>query len=84
MTRPADWEQKLLAPFLERVRSRLQVAPTLDAATRTRMAYILAARAAEVRWGQEGLEEFIVRNDADILAALGYFPRLPILLKRAE
>jgi hypothetical protein len=45
-----------------------------------RLARMLAARVAEVRWGMEGREEFTVRNSPAIRAALGYFSRLSELL----
>ena len=40
----------------------------------------LAIRAAEVRWGTDARDEFIVRNDPNVRAALDYFPRLVQLL----
>jgi carboxyl-terminal processing protease len=78
---PAQWDQQLVVPFLERIRTRLKVAAQPDSLTRARMAFILAARAVEVRWGQDALDEFHVRNDPDIQAAVSYFPRLAELLQ---
>jgi hypothetical protein len=40
----------------------------------------LALRVAEVRWGPDARDEFLVRNDPDIRAAADYFRRLPELL----
>jgi len=75
-----DWRAKLVSPFLARVRSRLGVAATTDSALDHRLARILAARVAEVRWGPEAREEFLVHNDPTIRGALEQFPRLPQLL----
>jgi carboxyl-terminal processing protease len=82
MSTPALWDRQLVVPFLERVRGRMGQAVQPDSATRAFMGFVLAARAAEVRWGQEGMEEFVVRHDPDIQAAVGYFPRLGELLKK--
>jgi hypothetical protein len=49
-----------------------------------RLGRILGSRAAEVRWGQDGYEEFVVHNDPDIQAAMGYWPRLGELLSGAK
>jgi hypothetical protein len=46
-----------------------------------RLGRILGARATEVRWGQDGYEEFVVHNDPDIRAAMGYWPKLDSLLR---
>jgi hypothetical protein len=48
-----------------------------------RLARILAARSADVRWGPDAREEFIVRNDTTIRVALEQFPRLRRLLAPA-
>lgn len=45
-----------------------------------RIARNLAIRVAEMRWGTDARDEFIVRNDPDVRAALDSFPRLPQLL----
>lgn len=81
MSMPAQWDRQLVTPFLARVRSRMPGAAEPDSATRAYMGLILAARAAEVRWGQDGVEEIVVRHDPDIQAAMAYFPRLGELLK---
>lgn len=79
----AEWRAKLVPAFLARVRSRLGVAAVTDSLLEQRLAKILAARAAEVRWGPDAREEFIVRNDATIRAAFDQFPRLRALLAPA-
>ena len=80
MTSPEQWRGTLVAPFLARVRARLHVAAPVDTALEARLARILALRAAEVRWGPEARDEFLVRASADVRSALGYFPRLAALL----
>ncbi|MBW8771796.1 MAG: hypothetical protein JF590_00655 [Gemmatimonadetes bacterium] len=74
------WLETLLPPFLARTRSGLHAAAIPDSAQATRMARVLAYRVAEVRWGVEAGMTFAFRNDADIRAALGAFPRLSTLL----
>ena len=80
---PAEWRAKLVSPFLTRVRSRLGVAAVTDSLLEQRLARILAARTAEVRWGPAAREEFIVRNDPTIRVALDQFTRLKALLAPA-
>ncbi len=81
MTGVADWQTRLVTPFLERTRSRLKVTADPDSALRARIGRNLAARVAEVRWGDDGMDEFLVRNDPDLQAALGYFSKMGDLLK---
>jgi hypothetical protein len=69
-----------VAPFLQRVHDRLGVRGEPAPAVRRRIGRILGSRAAVVRWGPEAGEEFLVRNDGDIRAALPLFARLPELL----
>ncbi len=71
-----QWRERLLAPFLERVRDRLHVRAQLDSSVAERLALLLAARAAAVRWPPDGEDEVLIRSDAEIRASLGYFPRL--------
>jgi carboxyl-terminal processing protease len=71
----AEWRTRLLLPLLNRVRSRLRVAAAPDSAQTRQMAEILAARAAEVRWGADFAEEFRLHNDSDVRAALAWFAR---------
>src|SRR5437879_6146868 len=80
MTSPEQWRGALVAPFLARVRARLHVAAPVDTALEARLARILALRAAEVRWGPEARDEFLVRASADVRSAIGYFPQLAGLL----
>jgi carboxyl-terminal processing protease len=80
LTAPDQWRARLLAPFLARVRQRFHVAAQTDSALDARLARGLAARAAEVRWGEDALEEFLLRVSPDVQAAVTYFPRLPALL----
>ncbi|MGH7538607.1 MAG: S41 family peptidase [Gemmatimonadales bacterium] len=70
------WRSTLLPPFLARVRTRLKVAAQTDSALDARLAFTLAARVAEVRWGPDARDEFVFRPPA----ALDYFPRLDSLL----
>ena len=76
----SEWRARLLTPFLARVRARFQVTAEPDSIVASRMAVWLAARAADVRWPPDAGLEVSLRNDADIRAALDYFPRLPQLL----
>jgi carboxyl-terminal processing protease len=78
-----EWRSKLVPPFLERVRARFGVAALTDSLLERRLGRILAARAAEVRWGPDAREEFLLRNDATIRAAIERFPRLRELLAPA-
>ncbi len=76
----ADWQARLVEPYLARVRSRLHVAAVTDTAVAARMARILALRVAEVRWGPDAQTEFRLHNDPDVKASLPYFSQLPGLL----
>ncbi len=76
----SEWRAKLLPPFLSRVRARLGVAANTDSLLDRRLARILASRAAEVRWGPDAREEFLIRNDRTIRIASEQFPRLRELL----
>jgi hypothetical protein len=78
-----EWRDKLVPPFLARVRSRLGVAAATDSLLERRLATILAVRVAEVRWGPDATEEFLVRNDRTIRLATEQFPRLRELLAPA-
>jgi hypothetical protein len=80
LTDRQQWRDRLLVPWLARVRNRLHVTAQLDSALGERLALSLAARAATVRWPPDGGDELGVRNDPDIRAALEYFPRLAELL----
>ncbi len=80
LTAESEWRAKLLPPFLSRVRTRLGVSAVTDSLLDQRLARILAARAAEVRWGPEAREAFVLRNDRTIRVATEQFPRLRELL----
>ena len=77
---PNRWRSTLLPLFLSRVRTRLRVPAQTDSALDARLARILAARVAEVRWGPDAYDELVEHSSPDIQAALGYFPRLQALL----
>lgn len=76
LTATDQWRARLLAPFLARVRARLRVAAHTDSALDARLAFALAARVAEVRWGPDAFQEFVFRPTV----AMSYFARLPELL----
>ncbi len=80
MNARADWDTRLVNPFLERVRSRFHVAARPDSLLAARVGRNLALRVAEVRWGPDARDEFLVRNDPDIRAAADHFRRLRELL----
>jgi len=75
-----QWKTRVLAPFLDRVRARLHVTAQPDSLLADRLALLLAARAATVRWPPDAGEELRTHNDPDIQAAMRYFPRLSELL----
>lgn len=75
-----EWRDKLLPSLLARVRARLGVTAATDSLLERRLAAILAVRVAEVRWGPDAREEFLVRNDRTIRLASEQFPRLSDLL----
>jgi len=76
VTAENEWRARLLPPFLTRVRARLGVAAATDSLLDRRLARILAARTAEVRWGLDAREEFLVRNDRTIRVAVEQFAHL--------
>src|SRR2546425_4410876 len=67
---PICWRTRLLPPFLNRVRARLGVMALTDSLLERRLARILAARVAEVRWGIDARDEFLVHNDQTIRVAV--------------
>ena len=77
---PAEWQNRLLPPFLSLVRTRLRISAQPDSAARLAIARRLAARAASVRWPPDGGIELLQKSDPDIAAALDAFPRLSRLL----
>ena len=76
---PEQW-RGLVPPFLARVRAGLGVAAQADSATERVVSRLLAARATEVRWGADALDEFLLRTDTTVQLALTSFPRLDALL----
>ena len=76
----SDQWRSLVPPFLARVRAGLGVAAQTDSATERFLSRILAARAAEVRWGADAADEFLLRTDATVLVAASSFPKLRSLL----
>lgn len=78
----AAWADRLLPPFLARVRTRLAIPAALDAPTRAAMARKLAAEAAAVRWGEDVGREVSIRNDPDVIAAMGLFGRVAEILHK--
>ena len=78
---PAEWEARLLPPFLQRVRTRLRVAAQPDSATGAAMARRLAARVASVRWPPDTGVELMLASDPDVRAAQAAFPRMAELLR---
>jgi carboxyl-terminal processing protease len=81
LTARAEWRQRLLEPFLVRVRARLRIPAQPDSAQAAQLEVLLAARAAEVRWPPDGGDELLLRNDPDILAAINLFPRVSEMLR---
>ena len=81
MTEPDRWSRQLLAPFLQRVRTRLHVAAEPDSVLAERLSLFLAGRVAAVRWPPGAGDELRIRNDPDIRVALPYFARLTTLLE---
>jgi len=67
---PSRWAASLLPPLLARAQKRFDLVPRLDSAQGARIARILAARVAEVRWGSDAEQELLVRSDAWIAAAV--------------
>ncbi|HEU4698400.1 MAG TPA: S41 family peptidase [Gemmatimonadales bacterium] len=76
----AQWQPRLVVPFLAKVRARLGIAARTDPAVEREIARRLAARAAFVRWDDSSATELLAASDPDIQAALTYFPRLSVLL----
>lgn len=62
-------------PFLDRVRTRLQVHAEVNPPLAERLGRILAARTVEVRWGPDALQDFLLATDSDVRAAVEAFVR---------
>jgi len=80
----SEWRAKLVPPFLARVRGRLGVTAATDNLLERRLAATLALRVAEVRWGPDAREEFLLRNDGTIRLATDQFAHLRELLTPAR
>jgi carboxyl-terminal processing protease len=80
-TDTASWNSRLVAPFLTRVSSGLGITVAPDSPLRALLGLRLAERTAFLRWGAEGAEEFSIRHDPDVDAALTYLPRYAELLR---
>ncbi|MFN8647068.1 MAG: S41 family peptidase [Gemmatimonadales bacterium] len=76
----AEWQRRLVEPFLARVTEHLKLTRQPDDATKERIGRVLAYRAAEVRWGVEAADELWLRSDTGLAAAMGYWDQLPRLL----
>jgi carboxyl-terminal processing protease len=76
------WADRLLPPLLTRVRLRLAVPANIDALTRASMARKLASEAATVRWGEDAGRDVSIKNDPDVIAAIGLFGRINEILRR--
>ena len=77
----AGWQKRLLPPLLARVRARLHVTADISPALAGVISRKLAAEAAQVRWGLEGYQELLIRNDPDVIAAVTLFARSAEILK---
>ncbi|MGH7659245.1 MAG: S41 family peptidase, partial [Gemmatimonadales bacterium] len=77
---PERWQSALIAPYLDRVRTRLGISAATTPELEERIAWILARRAARVRWGNEAASETGLRYDADVQAAIENFPNIRALL----
>ena len=75
----ARWA-RMTGVFLEHVRNSLHVTAAIETEVRARIGRLLGLRAAEVRWGPDAREEFLLANDSDVGKALEYFPKLPEIL----
>lgn len=74
------WRERVLAPYLARVRAQLGVGAGVGDAVAEMLARDLAARVAEVRWGPHARDDLLLRYDPVLDAALALLPRLPELL----
>jgi carboxyl-terminal processing protease len=77
---PERWRAELVDPFLARVRSRLGVAAEADSGQMERLARRLAVRAAEVRWGADARDEFLLKHDPVVALGVAQFANLAALL----
>jgi carboxyl-terminal processing protease len=78
----AAWADRLLPPLLARVRSRLAVPAVINAQTSASMTRKLASEAATVRWGENAGRDVSIKNDPDVIAAMGLFGRVAEILHK--
>jgi carboxyl-terminal processing protease len=76
----AAWKRTVYAALMERVRRETGDAPEADADAVQAIAFSLAVRVAEARWGPGAAAELVVRHDPSIRAAVAQFPDLPARL----
>lgn len=79
-TDTTGWHDRLLTPFLTVVRERLGVRAEPTAAEGRLIAWRLAERAAQVRWGTAAGTRFAVLTDASLREALHALGQIPVLL----
>ena len=79
---PAEWRSRLAVPLFALAHDRLGVEPKADSLLTERIAWALAYRATEVRWGTERAYEFGVQTDPEIREATALFGKLEELVKK--
>lgn len=81
---PDRWLSALVPPYLARTRTRLGVQAETTPELERVLAWQLARRAAEVRWGEEAAWSLGLRYDRDVQAAIEHFPNAGALLGPPE
>jgi len=71
------WASRLLPPLLDRVHRRFDITPQPDARQAARIARLLAARVAAVRWGPAAAQQLLVVSDPEIAAAVALLVGAP-------
>jgi carboxyl-terminal processing protease len=64
-----DWDRRLLRPFLAKLPTTSVSDANVSAQARNVLASLLAARAAEVRWGLDAATDLLLSRDPDVRAA---------------
>lgn len=77
----STWAERLLAPFMARVRGRLRVTAAADSLADGFIVRRLAIRVATVRWGEEAGDELRLATDPDVAAAVALFSRRREILR---
>ena len=77
---PAGWRARLLGPFLTACRAELGIEARLDERQADQVAVRLAARAAQVRWGDVAASAVEVSADPEVAAARRALPATGALL----